>query len=71
MQVGVAFDVRLPGGGNVAACQLRRAVRQRALPVFGAEGGVQALAEVAADGALPGGDDVQVVKQLWRAREFG
>lgn len=63
VEVGVALDVRLPGGGDAAVRQLGAAVGERGLPVFGAEGGVQALAEVAADGALPCGRDVQVVEQ--------
>ena len=71
VEVGVALDVRLPGGGDAAACQLGAAVREGGLPVFGAEGGVQAFAEVAADGALPCGRDVQVVEQLGGAGEFG
>ena len=71
VEVGVALDVCLPGGGDAAACQLGAAVREGGLPVFGAEGGVQALAEVAADGALPCGRDVQVVEQLGGGGEFG
>ena len=71
VEVGVALDVCLPGGGDATACQLGAAVREGGLPVFGAEGGVQALAEVAADGALPCGRDVQVVEQLRGGGEFG
>lgn len=71
VEVGVALDVWLPGCGDVAVRQLGAAVLEGGLPVFGAEGGVQALAEVAADGALPCGRDVQVVEQLGGAGEFG
>ena len=71
VEVGVALDVCLPGGGDAAVRQLGAAVREGGLPVFGAEGGVQALAEVAADGALPCGRDVQVVEQLRGGGEFG
>ena len=62
VEVGVALDVWLPGGGDVAVGELWRAVGERGLPVFGAEGGVQAFAEVAADGGLPFWRDVQVVE---------
>ena len=61
VEVGVALDVCLPGGGDAAVRQLGAAVREGGLPVFGAEGGVQAFAEVAADGGLPFWRDVQVV----------
>ena len=71
VEVGVALDVWLPGCGDVAVRQLGAAVREGGLPVFGAEGGVQAIAEVAADGALPCGRDVQVVEQLRGGGEFG
>ena len=71
VEVGVALDVCLPGGGDAAVRQLGAAVREGGLPVFGAEDGVQALAEVAADGALPCGRDVQVVEQLGGGGEFG
>ena len=71
VEVGVALDVRLPGGGDAAACQLRALVGECGLPVFFAEGGVQARAEVAAEGGLPLWRDVQMVKQLRRGGEFG
>ena len=71
VEVGVALDVRLPGGGDAAACQLRALVGERGLPMLFAEGGVQACAEVAAEGGLPLWRDVQMVKQLRRGGEFG
>ena len=71
VEVGVARDVRLPGGGDAAARQLGALVGERGLPVFFAEGGVQACAEVAAEGGLPLWRDVQMVKQLRRGGEFG
>ena len=71
MEVGVALDVWLPGGGDVAVGELWCAVGKGGLPVFGAEDGVQALAEVAADGGLPCWRDVQVVEQLGGGGEFG
>ena len=71
VEVGVALDVCLPGGGDAAACQLRALVGECGLPVFFAEGGVQARAEVAAEGGLPRWRDVQMVKQLRRGGEFG
>ena len=51
VQVGVAGEVGLPGRRYATAAQLGMAVSKGVLPVSGADAGVQAFAEVAANGS--------------------
>lgn len=60
VQVGVAGEVGLPGRRYATAAQLGMAVSEGVLPVCGADAGVQAFAEVAANGGLPDGVHAQV-----------
>lgn len=60
VQVGVAGEVGLPGRRYAATAQLGMTVSEGVLPVSGADTGVQAFAEVAANGGLPDGVHAQV-----------
>ena len=60
VQVGVAGEVGLPGRRYATAAQLGMSVSEGVLPVSGADTGVQAFAEVTANGGLPDGVHAQV-----------
>ena len=68
VQVGVAGEVGLPGRRYATTAQLGMAVSEGALPVSGADAGVQAFAEVAANGGLPGGVHAQVLAEAGGVR---
>ena len=60
VQVGVAGEVGLPGRRYATTAQLGMAASEGVLPVRGADAGMQAFAEVAANGGLPDGVHAQV-----------
>lgn len=68
VQVGVAGEVGLPGRRYTTAAQLGMAVSEGVLPVRGADAGVQAFAEVAANGGLPDGVHAQVLAEAGGVR---
>lgn len=68
VQVGVAGEVGLPGCRYAAAAQLGMAVSEGVLPVCGADAGMQAFAEVSANGGLPDGVHAQVLAEAGNVR---
>lgn len=68
VQVGVAGEVGLPGRRYATAAQLGMSVSEGVLPVSGADTGVQAFAEVTANGGLPDGVHAQVFAEAGGVR---
>lgn len=68
VQVGVAGEVGLPGRRYATTAQLGMAVSEGVLPVRGADAGVQAFAEVSANGGLPDGVHAQVFAEAGNIR---